>query len=249
MRKAVALLGLSSVATAVAVGGCFFVANNPTGGPGGTGAGGPGGGPASLDGYICQGPATPPSGGSCVNVSTGTGVPGDAGGPSDGGTGMNVHHAWDGGHMSGSGSSTSTSSGAGGGSTTSTSSGTGTSTSTGTSGTSTSTSSSGSMSSASCNPVTNAGCSGSDVCGPDATGTTYTCQPQGSPANLAACDDCSDPASTCGAGGICIALDESGSVAICVEMCCTDADCGLGRCSTTGILPALPDGVGVCVAQ
>ena len=77
-------------------------------------------------------------------------------------------------------------------------------------------------------------------------GTTYACAPEGSPANIAACGDCSDLSSSCGEGGVCITLPEGNS--ICVEMCCTDADCGQGgQCNTSAIQPSLPDGVGVCV--
>ena len=242
MRSTVALLGLSSVAAVITVAGCVLVTG--TGNPGGAGAGGPGG--ASFSGYVCQGPATPPSGGSCVNVS------GDAGPPPDLDGGMNQqmdagHHSWDGGHGFGS------SSGSGnGGSGSGSSSGSGTTGSGGgggsgssSSGSSSSGSSSSGAPNASCNPLTNAGCAGADVCGPDGTGTTYVCQPEGSPANLAACGDCSDPSATCGVGGVCVTLDTGNS--ICVEMCCTDADCGAGQCNTSAIIPSLPDAVGVCV--
>jgi hypothetical protein len=99
-----------------------------------------------------------------------------------------------------------------------------------------------------CNPVTNEGCTGMDVCGPDSTNTTYLCQPAGSVPNVAPCGDCSEDDTSCGVGGVCIAFDPSGADAMCVQMCCTDADCGAGgQCNTSAIEPALPDGVGVCV--
>ena len=102
-----------------------------------------------------------------------------------------------------------------------------------------------------CNPVTNAGCTGTDVCGPDvhsATNMNYFCQPAGSPAGLAPCADCSGQTATCGGGGICIGVNSAGTEFFCAQMCCTDADCGAsGSCSTSTLSPALPSGVGVCI--
>jgi hypothetical protein len=95
-----------------------------------------------------------------------------------------------------------------------------------------------------CNPVTNEGCLGTDVCGLDTSGNFYACFPAGSPAGVAACGSCTAPASTCGAGATCIGV--STTTFLCAQMCCTSADCGQGTCNTTVLMPALPSGVGVC---
>jgi hypothetical protein len=232
MRKFVTLFCLSSFAGAVTVASCVLSIETGPGGhtSDGFGAAGPGGGGSgggTFSGYLCEVPETPPSGGSCVDVS------GDGGPPPDMDAGMSGgmdggHHGWDGGpHMSGSSGSGSSGSGSG-----SSSGGSG---------------EDGGSASAGCNPVTNAGCTGMNVCGPDTSGS-YSCQAEGSPANVPVCGDCSDPDTSCGVGGVCIALDSSGSEAICVQMCCTDADCGpSGQCDTGAVIPSLPDGVGVCV--
>jgi hypothetical protein len=121
-----------------------------------------------------------------------------------------------------------------------------------------------------CNPVTNAGCTGTDVCGPDfnsSTNMNYFCQPAQSMGNVPVCGNCTSLSASCGAGGICLVLDQVGSCsadtdcpasefcdsqsgtcadAFCAQMCCTDADCGsTGKCDTADL--GLPSNVGFCV--
>ena len=96
-----------------------------------------------------------------------------------------------------------------------------------------------------CNPVTNAGCTGSDVCGPDFSSHHYYCQPSGTPSNVAICGDCTAQAATCGAGGLCFSFD--GKSYACAQMCCTDADCGTGaKCDMNIVNIPLPSNVGIC---
>jgi hypothetical protein len=95
-----------------------------------------------------------------------------------------------------------------------------------------------------CNPVTNDGCTGNDVCGVDNSGDFYVCTTPGSPAGLAACADCASQTATCGAGALCVGI--STTSAFCAQMCCTNADCGSGTCDEAALVPALPKGVGIC---
>jgi hypothetical protein len=97
-----------------------------------------------------------------------------------------------------------------------------------------------------CNPLTNAGCTGTDVCGPD-QGSNFVCMPAGNPSMVSVCGDCTALSATCGVGGICLAVDPAMTHYECAQMCCTNADCGSGTCNTTLRMPALGDGVGVCV--
>jgi hypothetical protein len=99
-----------------------------------------------------------------------------------------------------------------------------------------------------CNPITNAGCTGTDVCGPDVHDPgdmNYFCQPAGNPGAVAACGDCTSVTATCGAGGLCVGVNLCSTEFFCARMCCTDADCGAGRCDTTDY--QLPSNVGLCV--
>jgi hypothetical protein len=89
-----------------------------------------------------------------------------------------------------------------------------------------------------CDPVSNLGCVGTDVCVPDAAGANYYCA-RGGDNPVPACGAC-DLIAQCGPGLLCFPVE-----ATCLRMCCTDADCGAGHC-VTSITP-LPDGVGVCV--
>jgi hypothetical protein len=93
-----------------------------------------------------------------------------------------------------------------------------------------------------CNPVTNAGCSGSDICAIDNSFMFYYCQPGGSP-NTAACGDCTN-SGPCAAGSGCYFIDQDAGVAQCFPQCCTNDDCGAnGACALLS-----PDGgLGVCV--
>jgi hypothetical protein len=38
----------------------------------------------------------------------------------------------------------------------------------------------------------------------------------------------------CGCGLTCVPLDSSGTSSVCAQYCCTDADCGSGKCTTMG---------------
>jgi hypothetical protein len=101
-----------------------------------------------------------------------------------------------------------------------------------------------------CNPITNSGCTGTDVCGPDNSGSFWVCTPGGSP-DVALCGDCSSQTAVCAAGNICIgyqAPDGGAGPTECVHYCCTDADCGgaSGSCNTSGLQPPLPNSVGIC---
>ena len=100
-----------------------------------------------------------------------------------------------------------------------------------------------------CNPVTNAGCTGTDVCGPDLgnTGdTNYFCQPGDSTAAI--CADCTQV--NCGKGTLCVALDNAETMAVCAPMCCTDADCGsAARCNMGALMTPLPSSVGLCTSM
>jgi hypothetical protein len=97
-----------------------------------------------------------------------------------------------------------------------------------------------------CNPITNEGCTGTDVCGVDDDGQNYFCQPAGSPAAVACGGDCSNTAS-CGVGGLCVQFSNGDS---CVQMCCSNADCGSGMCVMTGFLETdLGYGVGLCISN
>ena len=96
-----------------------------------------------------------------------------------------------------------------------------------------------------CNPLTNAGCTGTDVCNPD-QGSNFVCMPAGTTANVVVCGDCAAASSTCAVGAVCLKAGPTTQYQ-CAQMCCTSADCGGGTCVTTLRTPALGDGVGVCV--
>ena len=94
-----------------------------------------------------------------------------------------------------------------------------------------------------CNPVTNTGCTGTDLCQADYDFTNYYCQQPGSPANVPICASCTGNA-TCAPGGLCVGTNNANVV--CAPMCCDDGDCGAsGRCDKTSI--RMPAGVGFCV--
>lgn len=107
-----------------------------------------------------------------------------------------------------------------------------------------------------CNPVTNAGCSATDECDTNADSTTmmlvgFVCYPpMGTPAAVcAACDDQNGP--TCAGGTTCFPF--SSTQAVCAHYCCTDADCGSGKCTTMGtsgaLFAPLASSLGVCTAM
>ena len=96
-----------------------------------------------------------------------------------------------------------------------------------------------------CNPVTNEGCTGTDVCGPD-NGYSFYCQPAGSPAGVAVCGDCTATGATCAAGAYCGPAKTcvAGGMGISGAACTSDADCASGlRCDLEGFsAECLPEG-------
>jgi hypothetical protein len=107
-----------------------------------------------------------------------------------------------------------------------------------------------------CNPVTNAGCSAGEACdintGQNSTTVIgFLCYPGPNTEDICAeCNDGINDAGECAAGGTC--LLSNASTAQCARYCCTDADCGNGRCVTSIQGPALFGPVaptlGVCVS-
>jgi hypothetical protein len=95
-----------------------------------------------------------------------------------------------------------------------------------------------------CNPITNAGCTGADVCTLDSAGMYFVCASAGAP-NVAACGACGPASMSCKAGELCFVTDPGSMMANCAQLCCTDADCGTGRCESATF--GLPSGVGLCV--
>jgi hypothetical protein len=96
-----------------------------------------------------------------------------------------------------------------------------------------------------CNPFTNAGCTGTDICREDSSLKHFYCMPGGSSATVPVCGACTGTAG-CEHGELC-AGSGPGHV-WCGAMCCTDADCGpSGKCTTT-VVPT-PAGVGVCAPK
>src|SRR6185437_12474205 len=104
-----------------------------------------------------------------------------------------------------------------------------------------------------CNPVTNGACASGKAC--DVTSANgavngFDCYPgTGDTAKLCAiCDDTNGP--FCAEGLSCAAA--SGDISGCARYCCTDADCGSGRCAKSdsagnalfGVVP----GLGLCAA-
>jgi hypothetical protein len=102
-----------------------------------------------------------------------------------------------------------------------------------------------------CNPVTNAGCTGSDACdtnldnGGNVIG--FVCfSPTGAAFTDALCNMCDDStdALSCPAGQTCFGF--------CARYCCTDADCGSGHCAAkdTSNMPlfgTVAPNLGVCI--
>jgi hypothetical protein len=98
-----------------------------------------------------------------------------------------------------------------------------------------------------CDPVTNAGCTGTDICVPDSSLKHYVCKPAGSPGNIPVCGDCTVVTATCGAGLFCVSPSAASPKFYCAQFCCTNADCGDGgTCDTTAVTTPLPDAVGIC---
>jgi hypothetical protein len=105
-----------------------------------------------------------------------------------------------------------------------------------------------------CNPITNEGCTGTDLCQPDNSGMFYDCQPAGTPSKVAFCGDCTAPQATCVPGAFCVG-NVGGTIFTCTAFCCTNADCGGTNgdagtgpfCDTQAFAMPLPDNVGICI--
>ncbi len=98
-----------------------------------------------------------------------------------------------------------------------------------------------------CDPVTNAGCTGTNICVPDSSLKHYVCTPPGSPGNIPICGDCTAVTATCGAGLFCVSPGAASPKFYCAQFCCTNADCGDGgTCDTSAFTTPLPDAVGIC---
>ena len=111
-----------------------------------------------------------------------------------------------------------------------------------------------------CNPVTNTGCTGGKACdqGADATSGDFNgfiCYPP--PNTATVCQSCDfldvNNGPFCGPGLTCEALTMDGTVAVCAQYCCTDADCGsAGTCVTsqmgTSLFGPIAPSIGICVA-
>src|SRR5262249_53980736 len=100
-----------------------------------------------------------------------------------------------------------------------------------------------------CNPITNAGCTGTDVCDSDNSGKYWICY-QGATPSVGPCGNCRTNARLCKGGNTCIDFtDPDGGVLFteCVKYCCTDADCGgaSGTCNKK-VTPPPPNNVGIC---
>jgi hypothetical protein len=100
-----------------------------------------------------------------------------------------------------------------------------------------------------CNPVTNAGCTGTDVCDTDNSGKHWVCYLAGTNI-VATCGDCGASNAVCKGGNTCINFTtaDGGVIATsCSKYCCTDADCGgtANTCSK-GLSPPPPNNVGIC---
>jgi hypothetical protein len=100
-----------------------------------------------------------------------------------------------------------------------------------------------------CNPVTNAPCPTGQQCDTNFDMNNnligFVCFPSN---NVAVCMTC-DPSNNlaCAASGTCFTYDNAGDSA-CAQYCCTDTDCGAGKCSTMvggGFGPVAPM-LGVC---
>ncbi len=104
-----------------------------------------------------------------------------------------------------------------------------------------------------CNPVTNAPCSSTEQCDTNFDGAGdiigFVCWPSNNVALCAMCDPGNNLA--CAPGGTCFIYDNNGDSA-CTQYCCTDADCGTGKCQTGFMgmpyFAPLAQNLGICVA-
>jgi hypothetical protein len=99
-----------------------------------------------------------------------------------------------------------------------------------------------------CNPVTNEPCSTGEECDRyEVLGTLvgFVCWPPPNPAKLCQyCDPTSGP--QCAGGLTCT------TTFVCVRYCCTDADCGAGKCDRAGpnnmpLFTPLSTTLGICI--
>jgi hypothetical protein len=102
-----------------------------------------------------------------------------------------------------------------------------------------------------CNPLTNSGCTGTDICIPDNSGNYWVCIPITGATIVQTCNDCSGNTALCAKDNICIQYQNDAGVidlTECVKYCCTDADCGgtSGSCNKQALSPPLANGVGIC---
>jgi hypothetical protein len=100
-----------------------------------------------------------------------------------------------------------------------------------------------------CNPVTNGSCAATDECDGDADSNGnslgFVCFPGPNTATLCgACDNSAGP--FCGGGMTCI--NEQ-----CAKYCCTDADCGAGKCTTMdsegSLFGPIAPALGICTTM
>jgi hypothetical protein len=111
-----------------------------------------------------------------------------------------------------------------------------------------------------CNPVTNTGCTGANnACdyNTDNNGNLigFVCFPNMT-YSVAACGTC-DPTYAkgpyCDVGYTCQPLNEAGTIGVCARYCCTDADCGSGKCTTTvgdaGVWSPIANNLGLCTTM
>jgi hypothetical protein len=105
-----------------------------------------------------------------------------------------------------------------------------------------------------CNPVTNSPCAAADECDGDADNSGnsigFVCFPGPNDATICgACDNQNGP--FCGAGLTC--FDFGGATPLCAKYCCTDADCGAGKCTTSdssgSLYGPLAPNLGVCTTM
>jgi hypothetical protein len=104
-----------------------------------------------------------------------------------------------------------------------------------------------------CNPVTNEGCASGDNCdanfdnGGNLIG--FVCY---SGDTQTVCQSCATD-NLCAVGTTCFNLDSMGNEAVCAQYCCTNADCGAGKCSTTlqstSLFGPLAPNLGVCTTM
>jgi hypothetical protein len=109
----------------------------------------------------------------------------------------------------------------------------------------------GSMAGVQCNPVTNEGCAAGDDCdvSTDSNGNVigfFCYNPVGTAALCATCDD-TTTATTCVNGATCFGYGNDQFS--CAQYCCSDADCGTGKCTTMtsqGAFFPIAPALGVC---